>query len=178
MAYHGDVPGKDEYFLNLVNIVKTRSKDLSQKVGCVIVSHNDSVLSMGYNGFPRGVDDEVEKRYERPLKYSWTEHAERNAIYNAARNGVALEGATIYLKVWPCVDCARGIIQAGIDRVIMDGRRYDEFVAAWTERWEDSITTAMEMMLEAGVRCYIWKLDEETNPYLEKMEDNDSWKAG
>ena len=81
------------------------------------------IVSTGYNSFPRGIDDNVAERQERPEKYFWFEHAERNAIYNAARIGVSTKGCTMFLTCdIPCADCARGIINAGIIKVyVMDG---------------------------------------------------------
>ena len=86
-----------------------------------IVAPNFEVRSMGYNGFPRGINDNVEARHERPEKYFWCEHSERNAIYNAARVGTALEGSIILVAapIPPCMDCARGIIQSGITTVVI-----------------------------------------------------------
>jgi dCMP deaminase len=110
----------DKKFMELAIHVSSWSKDRSTKVGAVIVDeHSKSVLAMGYNGFPRGCDDDQDCRHERPAKYLWTEHAERNAIYNAARNGVRLDGATIYIPLCSCVDCTRAIIQSGIKRVVI-----------------------------------------------------------
>ena len=77
----------DNRFLSMAKLIATWSRDRSTKVGAVIVGPNREVRSVGYNGFPRGVNDAIESRYERPGKYDWTEHAERNAIYNAARYG-------------------------------------------------------------------------------------------
>lgn len=105
-------------FVDLARLVGSWSKDRSRKVGAVIAGFNREILSVGYNGFPRGVNDDVEERHQRPAKYLWTEHAERNAIYNAARRGVELEGATIYLPWYPCMDCARAIVQVGISDVV------------------------------------------------------------
>jgi dCMP deaminase len=73
----------------------------------VIVRSDRLIRSVGYNGFVRGVDDDIASRHERPAKYSWIEHAERNAIYNAARFGVPLTGATCYVNWFPCIDRAR-----------------------------------------------------------------------
>jgi dCMP deaminase len=109
----------DQHFLEDAFHVARKSKDRSTKCGAVIVSEDHVQLSAGWNGFPRGVDDNVEHRHERPAKYDWTEHAERNAIYNAARHGVALKGSTIYLTGSPCSVCARAIIQVGITRVVI-----------------------------------------------------------
>ncbi len=108
----------DMRFLALARHVAEWSKDRSRKVGCVIVGPDHEVRSLGYNGFPRGVNDDAAERYERPAKYSWTEHAERNAIYNAARIGVSLRGCTAYLPWYPCMDCARALVQAGIWRLV------------------------------------------------------------
>lgn len=108
----------DQRFMDLARLVASWSKDRSRKVGAVIVGPGREVVAVGYNGFPRGVDDAVESRHERPAKYRWTEHAERNAIYNAARTGASLAGTTIYLPWYPCMDCARAIVQAGILEVV------------------------------------------------------------
>ena len=150
------VPGWEEYFLDMIDCIKKRSIDRSVQVGCVIVDKDNSILSTGYNGFPRGVTEGYEERHERPLKYKYTEHAERNAIYNAARNGVKLKGSTIYQKMWPCTDCARGIIQSGIKDIVVDSRGYNESVKAWSERWKEDINIAHEMLYEGLVNCYIW----------------------
>lgn len=108
----------DKKFMDLAAHVATWSKDPSRKVGCVIVGPDHEVISTGYNGFCRGVDDTKQDRYQRPAKLQWTEHAERNAIYNAARIGACTHGATMYMPWYPCVDCARAIIQSGIGDLV------------------------------------------------------------
>lgn len=108
----------DERWLSLATLVASWSKDRSRKVGAVIVDDRQNLLAIGWNGFPRGVDDDVEERHERPIKYEFTEHAERNAIFNAAASGVGLIGSTIYLQWYPCSDCSRGIVQSGISNVV------------------------------------------------------------
>jgi len=105
----------DKRFVDLAFYIAEWSKDKSRKVGAVIVDNRKTIVSLGYNGFPRGVDDEVEERYERPLKYYWTQHAEVNAIYNADRN---LDGCSIYVTLHPCSQCMGGIINAGISRLV------------------------------------------------------------
>jgi len=104
---------------------------------------------MGYNGFPRGVNDDVQDRHERPRKYLFTEHGERNAIYSAALNGVSLKGATIYLSGGglPCADCGRAIIQAGIVAVVCRDRPFEG-----KGDWEVSMQASQTMFDEAGVR--------------------------
>lgn len=97
--------------------IATWSKDTT-KVACVIVSSEDNViLSTGYNGIPRGVRD-LPERMLRPQKYLWTAHAEQNAVAQAARKGVRLEGATAYITHRPCPDCSNSLINAGIKHVI------------------------------------------------------------
>jgi dCMP deaminase len=86
----------DKFFMDMAKLVASKSKDRSRKVGCVIVGPDNEVRSVGYNGFPRGIADHIEWRHERPAKYKWTEHAERNAIYNSARAGIRTEGCRIY----------------------------------------------------------------------------------
>lgn len=95
-----------------------KSKDLSTKVGCVIVGHSSEIVSTGYNGIPRGVKDAPE-RMGRPQKYLWTSHAEENAIAHAARVGVSLLGCALYVTHTPCSRCARLLIQAGISRIFV-----------------------------------------------------------
>lgn len=145
----------DKYFLDMATFVAQKSKDLSTKVGCVIVGEENEVRGTGFNGFPRGVNDEKIERHERPLKYSWTEHSERNAIYSAAKIGVPLNGCKIYVDFYPCCDCARAIIQAGIKEVIIDGRNYQEKYNA-SIRWKDSLDIAKEMLSEAGVKVRLY----------------------
>jgi dCMP deaminase len=108
----------DRRFMDLAVHIAGWSKDRSRQVGCVFVGEHREVLTTGYNGFPRGIDDGVETRHERPAKYSWTEHAERNAIYNAARIGAKLMGSTVYVPWFPCINCARALIQVGVKRLV------------------------------------------------------------
>jgi dCMP deaminase len=108
----------DSRFLELARFVGQWSKDRSHKVGCVIVGPSREIRAIGYNGFPRGADDSPEERHQRPTKYLWTEHAERNAIFQAARVGIAIQGCTMYLPWFPCMDCARAIVQSGIGRLV------------------------------------------------------------
>ena len=105
-------------FIELAQHVAQWSKDPSTKVGCVLVGQNKEVLSTGYNGLPRGVND-LPERMERPAKYLWTSHAEENAVAQAARNGVRLEGALAYVTHTPCSRCARSLIQAGIKTIFV-----------------------------------------------------------
>ena len=127
------------------------SKDQSTKVGALIIGENNEPLSWGYNGFPRGVDDGRPERHDRTKeKYKWSEHAERNAIYSAARSGHKLFGSRIFVSSLPtCVDCARAIIQAGITEVYVEAKAVEQ--PRWKEDWELTQT----MYEEAGVQLFI-----------------------
>ena len=111
----------------------------------MVVGPHQEIRATGFNGFPRGVDDTVEERHERPAKYVWTEHAERNAIYNAARSGTSLDGCTLYVNLHPCADCARAIIQTGITLVVCPSPQLDD--PAWGEQFR----IAQVMLHEASV---------------------------
>jgi len=144
-----------QYFFKMVDLVASKSKDRSTCVGAVIVGPDNEVRTVGFNGFPRGVDDNVDSRHARPQKYLWTEHAERNAIFNAARIGTPLKGCRIYLRWWPCSACARAIIQAGIVQVLVAADTFEANSKAWSERWKEECEVAVEMLREAGVETTI-----------------------
>lgn len=135
------------WFLGLADYVSGKSKDKSTKVGAIIVDDDNDIVSTGYNSFPRGVDDDVEERHQRPAKYMWTEHAERNAIYNAARR--ILKGKTLVLQYAPCPchDCARAVIQSGIKKIVVPKGKEFPGLGSWT----DSLNVARQMLDEAGV---------------------------
>lgn len=132
----------NDTFFGLAWRLSQRSKDPSTKVGCVIVGPDREIRSMGYNGFPRGVEDRPE-RMERPAKYLWTSHAEENAVAQAARVGASLKGCTAYTTHHPCSRCARSLIQAGVAAVVVgDGV---------TNMPSEEFEIAVEMFREAGI---------------------------
>ena len=135
----------DKYFIKMTNLISSLSKDLNTQVGCVIIGPDHEVRSTGYNSFPRGVNDNVIERHERPLKYKWFEHAERNAVYNAARVGIPIKGCALYCAWPPCTDCARAIIQAGLVEVVV-------LTLDVPERWAEDVAVSLEMLDEAGVK--------------------------
>jgi len=110
----------DSRWMALAQLVATWSKDRGRKVGAVIVGPDKEVRSTGFNGIPRGVNDDVEERHdvETGEKYLWVSHAERNAIYNAALLGVSTKNCTIYVPWYPCIECAKAIVQAGIAKIV------------------------------------------------------------
>lgn len=152
----------DEFFIQQAELWATKSKDRSTKVGVVVVGEGNAILSAGYNGFPRGVDDDKDERHERPAKYLFTEHAERNAVYNAANIGVSLRGSTVYFNFEPipCADCCRALIQAGVTRLVGYKR---PFPGKGTQ-WEESLATSRLMLQEAGVE--VVELEERRAPEM------------
>jgi dCMP deaminase len=145
------IPRWTEYFRQLSHTVKIKSKDENTQIGAVIVGKDKEIVSTGYNSFPRGIRDDIKERQQRPEKYFWFEHAERNAIYNAARIGVSTKGTTMYLSCGvPCADCARGIINAGIVRIFCERQDVTKGI-----KWADSAERSWEMLEEAGVKvCF------------------------
>ena len=137
-------------FLELATLVSTWSKDPSTKTGAVVVGPDKEIRATGYNGFVRGVEDDVPERLERPTKYDFFEHAERNAIYNACLIGTQLKGCTIYCTLTPCTDCARAIIQAGIKEVIT--YEYKTDVNDPKNTWRDKLSYSAQMFNEAGIK--------------------------
>ena len=141
-------------FIPDAEAARGRSKDRSTKVGAVVIDDDFNVRISGYNGMPRGVDDNVETRHERPLKYMWFSHAEENCIAQAARVGVSLKGCTILLtSLFPCTTCSRLIIQAGIKRVIAPK-------VCDNSRWDEQAAIALEMLHEAGVEVEYYEMEE------------------
>lgn len=130
----------DQRFLDLAEHIAQWSKDPRTKVGAVIVDEKKRVVSVGYNGFPRGVDDNPDRYEDRTAKLLFVAHAERNALDNAP---LMDEGCTLYTSLEPCVECTKSIIQKGIKRVVTYNHdRHDTF------NW----ATARVMLKEAGVR--------------------------
>ena len=138
----------DEYFMGIAMLSGMRSKDPNTQVGCCIVSQDNKILSMGYNGLPNGCSDDEypwAREGDDPLetKYVYAVHSELNAILNYG--GGRLKGAKSYVSLFPCNECAKAIIQAGIKEVIYDSDKYDDTA---------SVIASKRMMDSAGVRYY------------------------
>ena len=136
--------------IELARLVSTWSKDQSTKVGCVIVNERGLPLSWGFNGNPMGVEDTLE-RFERPLKYHYVAHAERNAI-DLCRSSV--EEGYMFVTHAPCSSCAIGIIQHGIRTVTVDssnGLSNDKSYLYDNEKWKESVLHSLTMFTESGV---------------------------
>ena len=140
----------DEYFMGVAMLSGMRSKDPNTQVGCCIVSQENKILSMGYNGLPIGCDDD-DFPWERegdPLetKYLFTAHSELNAILNYS--GGNLRGAKLYVSLFPCNECAKAIIQAGIKTVVYGDNKYDG---------TPSVVASKRMFKAAGVECIAYQ---------------------
>jgi len=145
----------DNRFMELSDFVSNWSEERGRKVGAVIVGTQNTIVSMGYNGMPRGISAQPEDRHDKQNseKYYWFEHAERNAIYNAARIGIALEGTKIYSSLFPCADCARAIIQSGIVELVT--RKPPEF----EENFARSMNVSLELLTEASILVRFYNTD-------------------
>ena len=131
----------DKRFLDLAKLCGSWSKDPSTQVGAVIVDGNNRIVSIGFNGFPQGVEDSEERLVDRETKYDIIVHAEANALMFANKS---VEGCTLY--TWPfqpCSRCAGLIIQSGISRVVSIVRR--------DERWQKNFKLASKLFEEAGI---------------------------
>lgn len=144
----------DRRFFAVCDLVASWSEDRSRQVGAVIVGPGHEIRSTGYNGFPRGVKaEEARHSKDNGEKYFWFEHAERNAIYNAARHGTGLEGCTLYANLFPCADCVRAVIQSGIAFL----KTYEMPAAEVT--YARSFIVSMEMLTEAGIKVTTYRRD-------------------
>lgn len=132
----------NEYFMGFALHAATKSKDTT-KVGCIIVGPDHEIRAVGYNGAPRGVQD-LPERLKRPAKYLWVAHAEANCVAHAARIGVALKGCKAYVTHSPCSSCAKALIQAGVDDVVVG--------PGTTKMPEAEFEVARTMFQEAGVK--------------------------
>ncbi|NLB49286.1 MAG: dCMP deaminase family protein [Erysipelotrichia bacterium] len=135
----------DEYFMGVALLSSLRSKDPNTKVGACIVDDDHKVVSIGYNGMPRNIDESKlswEKGEDLDSKYLYVCHAEFNAILYI-RNGSALKGCTLYVTLFPCNECAKAIIQVGIKEIVYLDNKY-----------EDSLMTraSLKMLTLAGVK--------------------------
>ena len=148
----------DEYFMGLSHLSALRSKDPNTQVGACIVDNDKKVVSIGYNGMPRGCNDN-DFPWEREggfldTKYAFVVHAELNAILNSTRS---VDGCTIYVSLFPCNECAKAIIQSGIKKVVYESDKYDG---------TDGNIASKKMLREAGVELeqlpYQVKIDLET----------------
>ena len=139
----------DNRYLELAKFWAQNSKDPSTKTGAVIVSPDNFVIALGYNGFPRGVEDREDRLSDRETKYKMIVHCERNALLAAKQD---LTGSTLY--TWPfmsCAPCAGMVIQAGIVRVVAHHND--------NPRWQADFQLTEQMFLEANVQLDLYAQD-------------------
>ena len=153
----------DHRFIRIANEVQSWSKDPSTKCGCVLVKDR-RILSTGYNGLPANLSDSLTRYQDRAYKLATIIHAEKNAIFNAAKNGSTTEGSTAYVTWPPCSQCSSALIQAGVSKVVCP----DPNTAP--ERWKTNFKIANELLYEAGVTVLYFadslQCPTETAPYV------------
>lgn len=151
-----------KFFLATKHHAELFSKDPSTQVGAYFL-HPETydIMSSGYNGMPRKIDESRAERWERPRKYLLVEHAERNAIYNAMNKGVQLRGSIAIVTMHPCADCARALIAVEVSKVVCPKPTEDLI-----ERWGGHFQASQEMLMEAGVDVmYVNDLSTEGLPF-------------
>lgn len=134
----------DFRFIDIARTVSSWSKDPGTKVGVVLVKEK-RIISTGYNGFPEGISDSLERYNNREIKLLYTVHAEVNAILNAAKNGSETKNSTLYTSFPPCIGCSNSIIQAGITTVVRPT------FTNMPERWLENFQMAQEILSEANI---------------------------
>jgi dCMP deaminase len=149
-----DHPSWDQIYMNMCYEIAELSPDESTRSGCYIASQDNMPISFACNDFPRGIANTPE-RQERPAKYQYIEHAERNAISDAGRAGNSCIGAKLYMNWLPCTPCARGIIQAGITNVIIHQQGQAAFKMSRNESvWDADHDEVLNMFAEAKVEFH------------------------
>lgn len=125
------------------------SKDPHTKVGAIILSEDFSrIMATGINGFPRKFNDKVDGRWERPAKYKYVNHAEIGCICNAARSGTPTDGSVLVVTMFPCMNCTKAIIQAGIKKIYTCRPNFDDL------KWGEEFKISLEMLDEVGVELF------------------------
>jgi dCMP deaminase len=133
-------------YTSLAKEIASWSKDPRTKVGAVVVGKEGQILSQGYNGFPRGINDSEDRLNDRETKLKYVVHAEMNCIYNASLSGMSLKDSDLFVHGLPvCSECAKGVIQVGVKRVFMC------YPGEIDDKWRDSFRTTQEMFFEAGI---------------------------
>jgi dCMP deaminase len=148
----------DLYFLKMVSLVASKSPDPKTQIGCVIVGPDNAVLSTGYNGLPRGIEPtKARLSRENDEKYYWMEHAETNAIFNAARHGTALKKSHAYILGLPCPRCASALIQSGVVTITIP---MNTPLTEHAARWKDKYRRSAVMLREAKILIRKVNIDE------------------
>lgn len=137
-------------FIPVAEGLASQSKDPSTKVGALAMDDDYNVRSVGYNGFPRGVDDDAQLYAHRPTKYARTSHAEMNVVAQAARTGASINGCTLLLtELYPCSTCTKLLIQSGVRRILAPD-------VQMSDKWEREWDVSRVLCQEAGVSVYVY----------------------
>lgn len=139
-----------QYFALAESFAYTFSKDPNRKVGAIMLAPDSlQILSMGYNGMPRGIKEDNEAKWQKPQKYFFVEHAERNCVYNASRHGTPLQGSIAIVTMFPCADCARALIQAGVKTIVTKSPDFSD------PRWGEHFKVSNDMFMEVGMHMIL-----------------------
>lgn len=128
------------------------ANDKSTKNGSLLINKIGEIITFGCSGLPPEIKD-LPQRHERPLKYSYVKHAERDAIFNAAKQGIATKGLTLYCPWYACAHCAIAIVSAGIESII----GHEEVMLKSPEHWQKEIDIGIEILKEAGVKTFLYR---------------------
>ena len=146
-------------FLPVVRAIGCLSKDPSTKVGAVVLDDDYNILVTGYNGFPRGVQDDPVRLSNRELKLKFVSHAEANAIAQAARVGAKLYGSTLVVtNLYPCTNCAKLIVQAGI-KTVLAPKMSNEDAVSINQQWFEEAAYSEKIFAESGVEVIYYEED-------------------
>jgi dCMP deaminase len=167
MTFENYIPPKfDEWFMRQVYLVATKSKDKSSKIGAIIVNDNQ-IVKIGYNGFPVGVNDNISERYERPLKYAFTSHAEANAVSFAAKDGVKTDGCILYTNGICCIECCKIVIQSGIKEVIYHKQFNNKWNELYRPQWDGHEEISSILFKESDVKLTAFDKFLDVNSYID-----------
>ena len=137
------------------HMADTFSKDPTTKVSAIFLAPDSfEILTTGFNGFPRGVDETNPQRWTRPVKYTYVIHAEANGICNACRSGTPLKDAIAVVTLFPCASCAKSLIQAGISTIVTMDPDLN------CPRWGADFKASLEMFQEVGMRVLLFRPEE------------------
>lgn len=151
--YIPKIPSFDDRIMSTGYILSEGSKDKRTHIFAIVIGPDNEVRTTGYNSFPRRLNDDLPGRQEKPEKFYWFEHAERNAMDNATLTGTSLKGCRMYTNGIPCTNCARGIIQSGILEVIVD----EEWNKTNSGQDLEEAKRTIQMFRETGVKIRYWK---------------------
>ncbi len=145
-----EIPSWDELFMRHVYLIASKSKDKSTKIGSILVK-GDTIISEGFNGLARGVNDNILERQIKPDKYLWFSHAEFNSICNCARNGISSLGSICYTNGISCANCTLALIQGGIKELVIHSEWAERSGLLTNPKWKESCKISIQMFKETNI---------------------------